>query len=82
MKVLIYGTPQCKFCTMAKELCERNGFFVHYNTVGFDITKEQLEEKVGRPVRTVPQIFIMEDGFAQYIGGYQEFKAKIDSMGA
>lgn len=77
MKVLIYGTPQCIFCAKAKELCETYGAIVDYQTVGTDITKEELQEKIGRPIRTVPQIFINEDGFFRYIGGYNELVKRL-----
>jgi len=76
-KVIIYGKPNCPFCERAKSLCQAQNRSYEYQTVGVDITKEQLEEKVGRPIRTVPQIFIMEDGFAEYVGGFQELARRI-----
>lgn len=80
MKVIIYGTPQCSFCTKAKELCETHNTQYEYNTVGYDITLEALQEKVGRPIRTVPQIFVMSEGFAEYVGGYVELSNRIKSL--
>lgn len=79
MKVIIYGTPQCGFCTKAKELCETYGAQYEYSTVGYDITHEELQEKVGRPIRTVPQIFVMSEGFAEYVGGYTELAKRFRS---
>lgn len=81
MKVQIYGTPQCGYCTKAKELCERNNVEYDYKTVGSDITVEQLTEMVGSPVRTVPQIFVTSGGFSEYVGGFTELEQKIKSMG-
>ncbi len=77
MRVIIYGRPGCTFCRKAKNLCESNGAAVEYKTVGTDISKEDLEEKVGRPVRSVPQIFVMSEGFAEYVGGYTELAEKL-----
>lgn len=77
MKVIIYGTEQCGFCTKAKDLCESKHLEYDYHTVGFDITAQELQEKVGRPIRTVPQIFVMQDGFAEYVGGYDQLAKRL-----
>lgn len=80
MKVLIYGKPGCTFCIKAKNLCESSNVQYDYQTVGADITLEALQEKVGRPIRTVPQIFVMSEGFAEYVGGYIELSNRIKSL--
>jgi len=78
MSYIIYGTPNCKYCNMSKTLLEMKSLDYQYKEVGGDITKEQLEEMVGRSVRTVPQIFKMSGGFAEYIGGYEQLKENVD----
>lgn len=77
MKVIIYGLHSCKYCVAAKELCENRKIQYDYKEVKRDITVEQLREMVGASVKTVPQIFIMEDGFAEYVGGYAELAQKL-----
>lgn len=77
MNVIIYGKPGCGYCVKAKSLCEAKGINYQYKQVGSDITKEQLVEMVGKEVRTVPQIFIQEDGFFNYVGGYDQLKEKL-----
>ena len=77
MKVTIYGKPGCSYCEQAKTLCENKGIQYEYLTVGTDIQLEQLFERCGGPVRSVPQIFINSDGFSEYVGGYNQLKAKI-----
>lgn len=77
MNVIIYGKPGCGYCVKAKSLCEAKGITYQYKQVGSDITKEQLVEMVGKEVRTVPQIFIQEDGFFNYVGGYDQLKEKL-----
>ncbi len=78
MNIIIYGTPTCSFCTKAKELCAERGVNYTYHVVGEDITVEALTEMAGQPVRTVPQIFkLNNDGFIEYIGGYQELSQAI-----
>lgn len=76
MKVIIYGQGKCPNCASALKYAESKGHMVEYKIVGQDITKEQLEESIGREIRTVPQIFIYANGFSEYIGGYNELKER------
>ncbi len=78
MEVVIYGKPGCSYCVKAKSLCEAKGISYQYKQVGTDITKELLEGLVGNPIKTVPQIFIHEDGFYNYVGGYDQLKVKLN----
>lgn len=78
MEVVIYGKPGCGYCVKAKSLCEAKGITYQYKQVGSDISKELLEEMVGKPIKTVPQIFIHEDGFYTYVGGFTELKEKLN----
>ncbi len=82
MKVLIYGTPSCTFCKQALQLCKQKGIDTDYKTVGVDIQKEQLQEMVGHPISSVPQIFITAEGFTSYVGGFTDLKKKFDSQGS
>ena len=74
MTAEIYSTPTCGQCVMAKGLLKSKDIpFVEY-TVGKDVEKAELEERIGSPVRSVPQIFM--DG--SYVGGLTELKAKVN----
>lgn len=76
-KVTIYGKPQCPYCEMAVTLCEQRGFEFEYIDIqarGMGIA--ELHEIVGKPVRTVPQIFI---GSA-HVGGYTDFYAHVNNQ--
>jgi len=69
MKVTIYGKEGCAFCKRAKELCQAKG--VEHNYIDFveaGMTKADLQAVVGKPIDTVPQIFV--DG--AHIGGYTD----------
>ncbi len=69
-KVTIFGRPGCGFCIRAKELCEKEGLNFSYVDIQAEgISKADLEKTVGKPVATVPQIFIGKE----HIGGYTEF---------
>lgn len=77
MYAVIFGRSGCPFCVRAKELAEkltqdRNDFSYRYVDIQAEgITKADLSKSVGKPVETVPQIFIDE----KPIGGFTEFKA-------
>jgi len=77
MYAVIFGRPGCPYCVRAKELAEklsqeRDDFSFRYVDIHEEgITKEDLSKSVGKPVETVPQIFIDE----KPIGGCTDFEA-------
>lgn len=79
MFVTIYGRGGCPYCVKAKALAEKLKIFTeNFNYEYIDInekglTKEDLSVLVGRPVQTVPQIFIDE----KPIGGCTDFQVII-----
>ncbi|MFT5987084.1 MAG: glutaredoxin 1 [Marinobacter psychrophilus] len=69
-KVTIFGRTSCGFCVRAIRLCEARDFeFKWVDMIEEDITKADIAQKIGKPVNTVPQIFVGE----RHIGGYDEF---------
>ena len=73
-KVTIYGKRFCPYWDMAVQLCERQGYeFEYIDIQARDMSIADLHEVVGKPVRTVPQIFIG----SQHIGGYTDFHGYI-----
>ncbi len=83
MFVAIFGRPSCPFCVFANQLATRlkeagtiEGFrYVDIQAEG--ITKADLEKTIGKPVHTVPQVFIDETP----IGGYTEFEQYVRKHG-
>lgn len=74
--IVIYTTPQCGYCQMAKELLKRRGWPYSEVDVARDpAQRAALVKTTGR--RTVPQIFIND----QPIGGFDELHA-LDTSGA
>ncbi|RWU12074.1 GrxA family glutaredoxin [Pseudidiomarina gelatinasegens] len=77
MFTVIFGRPGCPFCVRAKQIAEkleenRDDFEFNYIDMQAEgISKADLEKTVGKPVLTVPQIFIDE----KHIGGCDEFEA-------
>jgi len=80
VKVEIYSSVQCPYCTMAKQLLERKG--VSYTEIRVDLDPDKRQEMITRSrQRTVPQIFINDEA----IGGYTDLVAlnqsnRLDSL--
>lgn len=76
MLAVIFGRDGCPYCVRAKEVAEsltekRDDFSFRYiDIIKEGITKADLEKTVGKPVETVPQIFLDQD----HIGGFTEFE--------
>jgi len=63
--VVIYSTPNCSYCTMAKDLATQRDCNVEYKVFGKDYEKEELFETFPG-ARTFPQIIFN----GEKIGGY------------
>lgn len=69
-RVTIYGRPSCGFCVRAVQLCEIKDFDCRFvNMMEEGISKGDLEKSIGKPVMTVPQIFVGDT----HVGGFTEF---------
>jgi len=67
VKVLMYTTAACPYCTKARNLLQRKG--IAFDEVAIDRDPPQREAMVARSGReTVPQIFIGE----HHVGGYDD----------
>lgn len=75
MITVIFGRSGCPFCVRAKELADqlsnlRDDFSYKYIDIHEEgITKADMEKTIGKPVETVPQIFVDQT----HIGGFTEF---------
>ncbi|HEY9118110.1 MAG TPA: GrxA family glutaredoxin [Marinobacter sp.] len=77
-QVTIFGRSSCGFCIRAKQLCEINDFPYRYvDMVEEGISKEDLSKTIGKPVHTVPQIFVGQE----HIGGYDRFSEYVERTG-
>lgn len=76
MFVVIFGRPGCPYCVRAVQLSEqlvesRDDFKFKYVDIHAEgISKADLEKTVGKPVETVPQIFVDKE----HVGGCTEFE--------
>lgn len=65
--IIIYSTPVCPYCTLAKNLLTRKGLVFTEVDVSDPQDRLTLMEKAGGR-KTVPQIFIND----HHIGGYDD----------
>ncbi|MGH1461546.1 MAG: GrxA family glutaredoxin [Neptuniibacter sp.] len=77
-RITIFGRDGCGFCKRAKELCELKALTFQYIDIHKEgISKADLEKTVGKPVETVPQIFLGQD----HLGGYTELASFLEQSG-
>ncbi|MDP0308709.1 GrxA family glutaredoxin [Glaesserella parasuis] len=80
MFVEIYGRLSCPYCVRAKQLAEKmkaelpDFDFKFVDMIAEGIEKQDLEPRVGKPVATVPQIFLDK----VHVGGYSDFAPLIE----
>lgn len=82
MHIVIFGRPGCPYCVRAKELADKleasQGATYRYIDIHEEgITKADMEKTIGKPVETVPQVFIDKE----HIGGYTEMEAHARTQG-
>ena len=65
-QAIVYGTQTCPYCTRAKSELSLRG--MNFDFVDLDELGKTAADVTGRPVTTVPQIYIE----GQYVGGYTE----------
>lgn len=80
MEVIIYGKAGCTNCDKTRMLCQIQSLPFQYLTVGEDITAEALQEQVGQPVRSLPQIFIRTEEGSTYVGGYDDLRTQVRQL--
>lgn len=69
MKIEIWGRERCRFCTLAKQLCDTLQLAYEYIEIDTPERAAAFQEKTGG-ASTVPQVFV--DG--EHIGGYVQFQ--------
>ena len=82
MFVKIYGRPNCPYCEKAKALAEKlkatmpDFDYEYIDIIVAGLDKDDLSDMAGRPVSTVPQIFMNE----MCVGGFTDFDALMKQL--
>jgi glutaredoxin len=74
MKVEIYGAEWCAYCKQAVQLCESQSIEYEYIDVDESGNMKALQERMGTPARSIPQIFV-DDAFLP--GGFTGLKQEL-----
>lgn len=82
MHVIIYGKDDCTECHKSRLLCQMQSISFQYLTVGREISVEDLQTRIGRPVRSLPQTFIERDGAITHVGGYDALRRALQGAAA
>lgn len=82
MQVIIYGKDDCTECRKSRLLCQMQSVPFQYLTVGREISVADLQARVGRPVRSLPQTFIERDGAVTHVGGYDALRLALQGATA
>lgn len=70
---IIYGSESCTNCKQAIQLLNQKEQHFVYKSFPEDYSLEELAELVGKPTRSVPQIFEVGEGNKlQYVGGLMD----------
>ena len=82
MHIVIFGRPGCPYCVKAVDLAEKleatqGATYRYIDIYAEGISKADLEKTVGKPVNTVPQIFIDKTP----IGGFTDLDAHARQQG-
>lgn len=73
----VFGRPGCGYCVRAKQVLEMKKLPHKYvDMFAEGISPADLEKTIGKPVRTVPQIF----HGTEHIGGYTELEKYLRDM--
>jgi glutaredoxin 3 len=76
MKVEIYGAEWCNYCKQAVRLCEAKSVEYEYIDVDESGNMKVLQERLGSPARTIPQIFVDDRFLPGGFTGLQQELAK------
>ncbi|ACV50050.1 ribonucleotide-diphosphate reductase subunit alpha [Delftia phage PhiW-14] len=71
-RTIVYGTKVCPHCNNAKALLKAKG--IEFEYIDLQELGKTAAEVTGRPVRTVPQIYLK----GHYVGGFTELVAHLN----
>lgn len=76
---IIYGKEMCPNCSVATNLCNKNGHTYDYKTLGTDYEVDELRDLCPAHISSLPQVFeVNDDESTKYIGGVQVFQKYIN----
>ena len=77
--VTIIGRKNCVWCRKARQLCKANEIEYQYKDLNAPANAQLRHWFEVENIQTVPQIFILENGSSELVGGYQDFARLLSS---
>lgn len=79
MNVTIIGRKSCVWCRKARQLCKVNKIDYQYKDLDAPANAQLRHWFKVEDIKTVPQIFVIEDGSSELVGGYEDFERYLAS---
>jgi glutaredoxin 1 len=79
MNVTIIGRKSCEWCRKARQLCKANKIDYQYKDLDAPANAQLRRWFEIEDIKTVPQIFVIEDGSSELVGGYEDFERYLSS---
>ena len=69
----IIGRKNCMWCREARKLCKANNINYDYKDLDAPANAQLRRWFEVENIKTVPQIFVLEEGKSELVGGYEDF---------
>lgn len=79
MHVTIIGRKNCVWCRKARKLCKSTDLRYDYKDLDAPANAQLRKWFEVENIKTVPQIFVLEDGDSTLVGGYEDFDSFLKS---
>lgn len=80
MHVTIIGRKNCIWCRKARKLCKANDLPYDYKDLDAPANAQLRHWFEVENIKTVPQIFVLDDGDSSLVGGYEDFERFLKSL--
>ncbi len=79
-KIVIIGKDNCTFCKSAVQLSQARKVNFEYKNVPNDLELAQAYQEAGEAFMTFPFIMLVDGEEKTKIGGFQEYRQKINQL--
>lgn len=80
MNVTIIGRKSCVWCRKARQLCKANKIPYEYKDLDAPANAQLRHWFEIEDIKTVPQIFVIEGGSSELVGGYEDFEKYLSNQ--
>ena len=81
MQATIIGRKSCSWCRKARQLCRKNDVPFTYKDLDHPDNAPLRQWFRVENIKTVPQVFLIENGTSTLVGGYDDLQAYFKKEG-